>query len=109
MALAPDCDPTPSTRQGTRALVERYHALKRRQVWAGGADRQKGSTTLVSLGPKKTKSAHASRRSATADVSVPRKKTKSDIDNLCYLRVKERMAQGLSPYLTKVDLKVTHA
>ena len=28
LALAPNADPSPMTREGTHALVERYHALK---------------------------------------------------------------------------------
>jgi hypothetical protein len=77
LGLAPTCDPSPMTREGTRAMVERFHALKRRQVREGGGGGTGGSTTPIPSGPKKTKSIHASRRSATAVVSVPRKKTKT--------------------------------
>jgi hypothetical protein len=55
-------DPTPMTVVGARAMVDRYHALRRLAldgrmgVGAGGPAGIVGSTTLPSLGPKKIKS-----------------------------------------------------
>lgn len=60
LGLCPaDADPTPATVEGTRAVVERFYALKRMEDGGGGAAWRTGSTTLLSPGPKKTKSPHA--------------------------------------------------
>jgi hypothetical protein len=56
-------DTNPMTVDGTRAMVERYYAMKRGglasstpEVGVGGAGVGEGSTTHPSSGPKKTKS-----------------------------------------------------
>lgn len=51
-----DVDPSPMTRQGSRALVERFHAMQALEDGAGGPAARVGATTLPSLGPRKTKS-----------------------------------------------------
>lgn len=49
-----------------------------------------GATSLAILPPMKTKRLFP---------------TVTDQDNLAYMRIKDRMAKGLSPRLTKVDKK----
>lgn len=59
LGLAPSCDPSPMTREGTRALIEAFQSLRlARMVEVGGGGRpgSGGTTTLPSPGPKKTKS-----------------------------------------------------
>ncbi len=54
--IAPtDIDPTPSTRDGARSLVERFWILRGTEVGVGGAPRGGSLTSLSSLPTKKTK------------------------------------------------------
>ena len=56
MRLAPSIEPTPSTVEGTRSMVERFHALNRPEVGVGGVVGGGSVTSLVSLPSKKSKS-----------------------------------------------------
>lgn len=63
LGLAPHDAPSPMTREGTRALVDRFHAMKQLgaadstpEVGAGGPAGGVGSTTLIPSGPKNLKS-----------------------------------------------------
>lgn len=52
-------DPSPMSREGTRALVERFYAMRRDgqpEVGAGGRPAVAVSTSPIPPGPKKTKS-----------------------------------------------------
>lgn len=79
-------EPTPATREGTRALVDRYWALAR-QVGVGGVPHPQGSTTLVPL-PTKIYKSHSftstskpnctlSSRHSLSPVFLPQKNQKS--------------------------------
>ncbi len=63
LGLAPSTDPSPMTREGTRAMVERFHAMKGLGLSAsmpeegeGGPAVGVGTTTPIPVGPKKLKS-----------------------------------------------------
>lgn len=49
-------DPTPMTVSGTRAMVDRFYALKSLGVGAGGAAVDGGLTSPILLPPPKTES-----------------------------------------------------
>lgn len=63
-------DATPMTVRGTAALVDRFHAMKRMGVGVGGAPARGGSTTLVSSGPKKSKSLAAEKKEKAISLTV---------------------------------------
>jgi hypothetical protein len=86
LRLAPDAEPTPMTREGTRALVERFHGLKRErnghptQV-GGGSPRLLGSgTSLPSPLSPDSKSYSADKIVCTFEGKFPAKKTKSEVE-----------------------------
>jgi hypothetical protein len=54
--IAPtEIDPIPSTVDGVRSIVERFYALKARQVGVGGVARRYSVTSLGPPPSKKTK------------------------------------------------------
>lgn len=64
LGVVPVCDPSPMTREGTHALVERFYAMRRAgvlgmvpEVGGGGAPGGVGTTTPIPSGPTKSKRA----------------------------------------------------